>query len=86
MIMKQQKALWNVFLARLVKCVFQTDRAQGWSDLFEGVCRKEAARDQFLGEFDLAGGKSGGGGLGQGAVEKLVIEKLKGDLGEAFRR
>ena len=24
--MKQQKALWNVFLARLVGCVFQTDR------------------------------------------------------------
>jgi hypothetical protein len=45
---------------------------------------KQAAGDQLLGEFDLAGGKSGGGGFGQGAVEQFVIEKLMGDLGEAF--
>jgi hypothetical protein len=84
--MKQQKALWNVFLARLVESVFQTDRAQGWSDLFEGGCRKETAGDQFLGEFDLTGGKSDGGGFGEGAVEQFVIEKLMRDLGKAFGR
>jgi len=32
-----------------------------------------------LGEFDLAGSESGGGGAGQGTVEDFVIEKLVGD-------
>jgi len=35
-----------------------------------------------LGEFDLAGGESGGGGAGQGTVEDFVIEKLVRDRGK----
>ena len=35
-----------------------------------------------MGEFDLAGGESGGGGAGEGTVEDFVIEKLVGDRGE----
>jgi hypothetical protein len=52
----------------------------------EGVGGEEAAGDEFLGEFDLAGGKGGGGCLGEGAVEKLVVKKLMGDLREAVGR
>jgi hypothetical protein len=44
---------------------------------------KEAARDQFFGELDLAGGEGGGGGFGEWAVEKFVVEQLVGDLGKA---
>jgi hypothetical protein len=47
------------------------------------VRRKEAARDQFFGELDLAGGEGGGGGLGKRAIEQLVVEQLVGDLGKA---
>jgi len=32
-----------------------------------------------LGEFDLAGGESVGGGAGQGTIKDFVIEKLVGD-------
>ena len=35
-----------------------------------------------MGEFDLAGGESGGGGAGQGTVEDFVIEKLVRDRGK----
>jgi hypothetical protein len=49
----------------------------------ECVRRKEAARDQFFGELDLAGGESAGGGFGKRAVEQFVVEQLVGDLGEA---
>jgi hypothetical protein len=44
---------------------------------------KEAARDQFFGELDLAGGEGAGGGFGKWAVEQFVVEQLVGDLGEA---
>ena len=47
------------------------------------VREKEAARDQFFGKLDLAGGEGGGSGLGKRAVEKFVVEQLVGDLGEA---
>ena len=50
----------------------------------ERVGREEAAGDEFLGEFDLAGGKGGGGCLGEGAVEEFIVEELVGDLGEAI--
>jgi hypothetical protein len=49
----------------------------------ECVRGKQAARDQFFGKLDLAGGEGGGGGLGKGAIEQLVVEQLVGDLGEA---
>jgi len=48
----------------------------------KSVRGKQAARDQFLSELDLAGGE-GGGGLGKRAVEQFVVEKLVGDLGKA---
>ena len=35
-----------------------------------------------MGEFDLAGGESGGGGAGQGTVKDFVIEKLVRDGGK----
>jgi len=35
-----------------------------------------------LGEFDLAGGESGGGGAGQGTFKDFVIEKLVRDRGK----
>ena len=37
-----------------------------------------------MGELNLAGGQSGGGGFGKWAVEQFVVEQLVGDLGEAF--
>jgi len=44
---------------------------------------KEAARDQFFGELDLAGGETAGGGFGKWSVEQFVVKQLVGDLGEA---
>ena len=53
-----------------------------WGSL-KRVSGKEAARDQFFSELDLAGGEGGEGGLGKRAIEQLVVEQLVGDLGEA---
>jgi hypothetical protein len=47
------------------------------------VSGKQAARDQFFSELDLAGGESGGGGLGKRAIKQFVVKQLVGDLGEA---
>jgi hypothetical protein len=47
------------------------------------VSGKQAARDQFFGELDLAGGESAGGGFGKRAVEQFVVEQWVGDWGEA---
>ena len=49
----------------------------------ERIYRKQAARDQFFSELDLAGGEGVGGGLGKRAVEQFVVKQLVGDLGEA---
>ena len=38
------------------------------------VSGKEAARDEFFGELDLAGGESVGGGFGKWSVEQFVVE------------
>jgi hypothetical protein len=46
---------------------------------------KQAARDQFFSELDLAGGEGGGGRFGKWAVEQFVVKQLVGDLGEAVR-
>jgi hypothetical protein len=47
------------------------------------VSGKQAARDQFFGELDLAGGEGVRGGLGKRAVEQFVVKQLVGDLGKA---
>jgi hypothetical protein len=44
---------------------------------------KEAARDQFFSELDLAGGERAGGGFGKWSVEQFVVKQLVGDLGNA---
>jgi hypothetical protein len=49
----------------------------------KSVSGKKAARDQFFGELDLAGGESAGGGFGKRAVEQFVVKQLVGDLGKA---
>jgi len=46
------------------------------------VSGKQAARDQFFSELDLAGGEGGGGRFGKRAVEQFVVKQLVGDLGE----
>ena len=50
---------------------------------FERTYRKQSTRDQFFSELDLAGAEGAGGGFGEWAVEKFVVEQLVGDLGEA---
>ncbi len=50
----------------------------------DGISGKEAAGDEALDEFDLAGGEGGWMGPGKGAVEDFVIEELVGDLGKSF--
>jgi hypothetical protein len=47
------------------------------------VSGKQAARDQFFGELDLAGGEGAGGGFGKWPVKQFVVEQLVSDLGEA---
>jgi hypothetical protein len=47
------------------------------------VSGKEAARDQFFGELDLAGGEGAGCGFGKWSVEQFVVEQLVSDLGKA---
>ena len=47
------------------------------------VSGKQAARDQFFGELDLAGGEGPRGGFGEGAIEQFVVEQLVGDMGKA---
>ena len=49
----------------------------------ECVRRKQAARDQFFSELDLAGGEGAGGGPRKRAIEQFVVEQLVGDLGKA---
>jgi hypothetical protein len=53
-----------------------------WGSL-KCVWGKQAARDKFFSELDLAGGEGAGGGFGKWSVEQFVVEKLVGDLGEA---
>jgi hypothetical protein len=47
------------------------------------VWGKQAARDQFFSELDLAGGEGAGGGFWEGTVEQFVVEQLVSDLGKA---
>jgi len=49
----------------------------------ECVRGKQAARDQFFSELDLAGGELAGGRPRKRAIEQFVVEQLVGDLREA---